>query len=78
MWSGHLSKVEEIWKGKRVQKKIWKELDRRYGLTEGGAVSVSTFPKDKIKVEGINIRWFEEMNGTRRQKYLSRNNQKQL
>ena len=78
MWSGHLSQVEEIRKGKKVREKVWKELDRRYGLTERDAVSVSTFLKNKIKAGSTKIRWFEEKNGARRQNYLFRNNQRQL
>jgi hypothetical protein len=78
MWRDHLNQTEGIRKGKKVREKIWKELDRRYGLTERGAVSVSTFLKNKIKAGSTKIRWFEEKNGARRQNYLFRNNQRQL
>ena len=78
MWRGHLSQVEEIRKGKKVGEKVWQELDRKYGLTERGALSVSTFLKNKIKAGSTKIRWFEEKNGARRQNNLFRNNQRQL
>ena len=78
MWRGHLSQVEEIRKGKKVGEKVWKELDRKYGLTERGALSVSTFLKNKIQAGSTKIRWFEEKNGARRQNNLFRNNQRQL
>jgi len=56
MWRGHLSQVEEIRKGKKVGEKVWQELDRKYGLTERGALSVSTFLKNKIQSGSRKIR----------------------
>ena len=35
-WRGHLSKVEEIRKGKKVGEKLRNELERKYQLTERG------------------------------------------
>ena len=49
MWRGHLSKVEEIRKGHKVGEKVRAELERKYQLTERGAMSVSTFLKNKIQ-----------------------------
>ena len=78
MWRGHLSKVEEIRKGHKVGKKVRAELERKYQLTERGALSVSTFLKNKIQAGSTKIRWHEDKNGARRQNALFRNNQKQL
>ena len=62
-WRGHLSQVEEIRKGSAVGEKVRKELERKYQLTERGAVCVSTFLKNKIQAGSTKIRWFEEKNG---------------
>ena len=78
MWRGHLSKVEEIRKGRKVGEKVRAELERKYQLTERGAMSVSTFLKNKIQAGSTKIRWHEDKNGARRQNTLFRNNQKQL
>ena len=78
MWRGHLSKVEEIRKGRKVGDKVRAELERKYQLTERGAMSVSTFLKNKIQAGSTKIRWHEDKNGARRQNTLFRNNQKQL
>ena len=78
MWRGHLSRVEEIRKGHKVGEKIRAELERKYQLTERGALSVSTFLKNKIQAGSTKIRWHEDKNGARRQNTLFRNNQKQL
>ena len=77
-WRGHLSKVEEIRKGKKVGEKIRNELERKYQLTERGAMTVSTFLKNKIQAGSTKIRWFVEKKVARRQNDLFRNNQKQL
>ena len=77
-WRGHLSQVEEIRKGSAVGEKVRKELERKYQLTERGAVCVSTFLKNKIQAGSTKIRWFEDKNGARRQNNLFRNNQRQL
>ena len=54
------------------------ELERKYQLTERGAISVATFLKNKIQAGSTKIRWHEDKNGARRQNTLFRNNQKQL
>ena len=73
-----MSKVEEIRKGRKVGDKVRAELERKYQLTERGAMSVSTFLKNKIQAGSTKIRWHEDKNGARRQDTLFRNNQKQL
>ena len=78
MWRKHLSQVEEIRKGKEVGKKVRKELEGKYQLTERGAASVSTFLKNKIQAGSTKIRWFVGKVVGRRQNNLFRNNQKQL
>ena len=55
MWRKHLSQVEEIRKGKEVGKKVRKELEGKYQLTERGAASVSTFLKSKIQAGSTKI-----------------------
>ena len=77
-WRGHLSKVEEIRKGKKVAEKLRNELERKYQLTERGAMTVSTFLKNKIQAGTTKIRWAEDKTGARRQNNLFRNNQRQL
>ena len=78
MWRKHLNQVEAIRKGSVVGEKVRKELDRKYQLTERGALCVSTFLKNKIQAGSTKIRWFEDKNGARRQNNLFRNNQRQL
>ena len=78
MWRKHLNQVEAIRKGNVVGEKVRKELDRKYKLTERGALCVSTFLKNKIQAGSTKIRWFEDKNGARRQNNLFRNNQRQL
>ena len=73
-----MSKVEEIRKGKKVGEKIRNELERKYQLTERGAMTVSTFLKNKIQAGSTKIRWAEDKTGARRQNNLFRNNQRQL
>ena len=77
-WRGHLSQIEEIRKGKKVREKVRDELERKYQLTERGAMTVSTFLKNKIQAGSTKIRWAEDKNGARRQNNLFRNNQRQL
>ena len=55
MWRGHLSKVEEIRKGRKVGEKVRAELERKYQLTERGAMSVSTFLKNKSRLVAIRL-----------------------
>ena len=78
MWRGHLSQVEEIRRGQKVGEKVRAVLERKYQLTERGAVSVSTFLKNKIQAGSTKIRWYVDKQGARRQNNLFRNNQKQL
>ena len=77
-WRKDLGKVEEIRKGSTVGEKVRKELDRRYQLTERGALAVSTFLKNKIQAGSTKIRWFVEKKVARRQNNLFKNNQSQL
>ena len=62
MWRGYLSKVEQIRKGPKVSDKVRAELERKYQLTERGAISVSTFLKNKIQAGSTKIRWQEDKN----------------
>lgn len=77
-WRKDLSQVEEIRKGVNVGPKVKDGLNRRYQLVDRGAVSVSTFLKNKIQAGSTKIRWVEEKKVGRRQNNLFRNNQSQL
>ena len=78
VWRRHLSQVEEIRNGKVLGEKVRKELEAKYDLTERGALSVSTFLKNKIQAGSTKIRWYVEKKVARRQNNLYRNNQRQL
>ena len=78
VWRRHLSQIEEIRRGKAINERSREELERKYKLTDRGALTVSTFLKNKIQAGTTKIRWHEERKLTRRQNNLFRNNQRQL
>ena len=55
-----------------------RELDRRYGLIEKGALAVSTLLKEKIRSGSMKIQKFVGKAVAYRQNNLFRNNQSQL
>ena len=77
-WRKDLARVEEIRKGSKVRDKVRSELEKRYQMTERGALAVSGFLKNKIHAGSVKIRWYVEKRVARRQNNLFQNNQSQL
>jgi len=77
-WRKDLGRVEEIRKGTAVGKVVKDRLERKYGLTENGALAVSTLLKNKIQSGSAKIRWFVEKSVARRQNNLFKGNQSWL
>ena len=61
-----------------MKEKVKKELDRRYGLVEKGALAVCTLLKGKIRSGTGKIQKFVGKGIAYRQKNLFRNNQSRL
>ena len=78
VWRRHLSQIEEIRRGKAIGERSREELERKYKLTDRGALTVGTFLRNKIQAGTTKIRWHEERKLTRRQNNLFQNNQRQL
>ena len=77
-WRKDLARVEEIRKGSKVRDKVKSELEKRYQMTDRGALAVSGFLKNKIHAGSVKIRWYVEKRVARRQNNLFQNNQRQL
>ena len=77
-WRKDLGRVEEIAKGTAVVRRIRERLERKYGLTEKGTLSVSALLKNKIHSGSTKIKWYVEANQRVRQNNLFKNNQNQL
>ena len=78
VWRKELSQVEEIRKGTKIRDKTKAGLEKKYQLTDRGAMSVSTFLKNKIQAGSTKIRWFVEKRTTQRHNNLYNTNEKQL
>ena len=78
VWRKELSQVEEVRKGTKINSKTRAGLEKKYQLTDRGAISVSTFLKNKIQAGSTKIRWFVEKKTTQRHNSLYNNNQRQL
>ena len=77
-WRKELSQIEEIRKGSKINSKTKEGLERKYQLTERGALSVSTFLKNKIQAGSTKIQWYVEKKVAQRHNNLYNTNQRQL
>ena len=74
-----MSRVEEVRRGKlKLSRKERRRMDRAYGLTEKGTLSVREFLKAKIHSGSTKIRRFLEKGIQFHQNNLFRNNKSQL
>ena len=78
-WRKDLARVEEVRSGKmELSRKERRRMDRAYGLTEKGTLSVREFLKSKIHSGSTKIRRFLEKGIQFHQNNLFKNNQSQL
>ena len=78
-WRKDLSRVEEVRRGKlELSRKERMRMDRAYGLTEKGTLSVREFLTSKIHSGSTKIRRFLEKGIQFHQNNLFKNNQSQL
>ena len=74
-WRRDLGRVEEVRRGAALKEKVRRELERRYGLLEKGALSVSTMLKGKIRAGSVKIQNFVGKGVACQQNNLFKNNQ---